>query len=213
MRKTKICMAVCVLAVFVLWTAAVCTVDVRPVGPQASAVGFAALNSRFHRLSGVHMTLYAVTDWLSLIPVGIAAGFAILGLCQWISRKSLRNVDSSLFVLGGFYAVIMAAYLLFEQVIINYRPVLINGVLEASYPSSTTLLALCIMPTAMRQLRRRIRNRIWNRCVMAAMTVFTGFMVIGRLASGVHWLSDIIGGVFLSAGLVLLYDAVSEWCE
>jgi undecaprenyl-diphosphatase len=99
----------------------------------------------------------------------------------------------------------MAAYILFEYLVINYRPVLISGILEASYPSSTTLLVLTVMPTAMLQLKERIQNRAFRNCVLVLIAAFTAFMVIGRLLSGVHWLTDILGGILLSAGLVGLY--------
>ena len=198
------------LAAFVLWTALVCLVDVQPIGPRGSRVGLAALNGSFHGLTGVHMGLYVLTDWLSLIPLLTAAGFGSLGLYQWINRKALQKVDLSILVLGGFYMVVVGLFLFFEICIVNYRPVLIGGVLEASYPSSTTLLVLCIMPTAMLQLRRRIRKPSLRRAVLILIAAFTAFMVIGRLISGVHWVTDIIGGILLSAGLVSIYRAVSE---
>ena len=198
------------LAAFVLWTAAIRMIDVQTIGPGGSTVGFAALNRLFHSLTGVHMTLYTITDWLGLVPIAFALGFTILGLVQWIGRKHLFKVDRSILILGGFYLVVMAVYALFELVVINYRPVLIAGFLEASYPSSTTLLVLTVMPSAMLQLHGRIRNPILRRCVMLAILAFIAFMVIGRLVSGVHWLTDIIGGVLLSAGLVLMYRFLSK---
>ena len=210
MKKRKLCVATILLATFALWTLAVCLVDVQVIGPRDSAVGFAALNGLFHRLTGVHMTLYIITDWLGLVPVAFGFGFAILGLVQWIQRKYIWKVDRSILILGGFYIVTLAAYLFFEEFVINYRPVLIQGFLEASYPSSTTLLVLCVMPTAVMQLRQRIKNPVLRRCVALCITVFTVFMVGGRLISGVHWLTDIIGGILLAAGLVMLYDAAIE---
>lgn len=208
-KKKYLIAGLCLLAAFVLWTAAVCLVDVQPIGPQESAVGFAAINGAFHAITGVHMALYNITDILSVIPLGCVAAFGLLGLVQWIRRKNLRKVDGDILVLGGFYIVVLAFFCLFEVLDINYRPVLIEGVLEASYPSSTTMLALCVMPSVMLQLRRRMKNGAAKRCTQAALFVFTAFLVIGRLVSGVHWLTDIIGGVLLSAGLVLLYDSIS----
>jgi undecaprenyl-diphosphatase len=110
-----------------------------------------------------------------------------------------------LFVLGAFYIAVIVAYIFFEMVVINYRPVLINGYLEASYPSSTTMLVACVMPTAIMQLNSRIKNKTIKKCVICIISAFIAFMVIGRLVSGVHWFSDIIGGILLSAGLVTAY--------
>lgn len=208
MKKRNFCIALGLLAAFVLWTIAICQIDVQAIGPQDSAVGFATLNGFVHDLIGVHMQLYTITDWLGLVPLVFALGFALLGLAQWIKRKHILKVDGSILVLGGFYMVVMAAYLFFERFVINYRPVLIEGFLEASYPSSTTLLVLCVMPTAMMQLCARIKNRILKRCVAVAIAAFIVFMVVGRLVSGVHWLTDIIGGILLSAGLVMIYDSL-----
>ena len=164
-----------------------------------------------HDLTGVHMTLYTITDWLGLIPLIFVMGFGILGLVQWIKRKHLLKVDYTILVLGGFYILVMAAFLFFEIFVVNYRPVLIDGILEASYPSSTTMLVMCVMPTAIMQFQTRIKNDILKRCIVSAMTAFIVFMVIGRLVSGVHWFTDIIGGALLSAGLVMLYRAIVHW--
>ena len=206
--KKKFLIGAGFLAAFVLWTVLVGFVDVRAIGPNGSSVGFATLNGYVHERTGVNFPLYTITDWLGLVPIGVAFGFAILGLVQWIKRKSLLKVNRSLLVLGGFYIVVLAAYSFFEIVVINYRPVLLGGYLEASYPSSTTMLVMCVMPTAMMQLRTRIKNCVFRRCVMILFAVFIAFMIIGRLASGVHWLSDIIGGALISAGLVMIYASV-----
>ena len=207
--KKRIFVGAGFLAAFVLWTVLVSLVDIGAIGPNGSSVGFATLNGYVHELTGVNFPLYTITDWLGLVPIGVAFSFAILGLVQWIKRKSLLKVDRSLLVLGGFYIVVLAAYIFFEIVVINYRPMLIDGYLEASYPSSTTMLVMCVMPTAMMQFRTRIKNDVFRRCVMILIVVFIAFMVIGRLVSGVHWLSDIIGGALISAGLVTIYASVS----
>lgn len=200
----------CLLTAFVLWTVAICFVDVRAIGPQGSSVGFAGINGFVHTLTGVHWGLYNITDWLGLVPIFLCVGFGILGQVQWIQRKSIRKVDYDIFVLGGFYIVTIAAYLFFESVVINYRPVLINGYLEASYPSSTTLLVMCVMPTAVMQFNSRIKNKVLRNIIAVTIIAFIAFMVIGRLVSGVHWFTDIVGGALLSSGLVMMYYSVSK---
>ena len=210
MKKQKMAWALALMGAFILWTAAVKTVDVRPIGPMESAVGLAALNGFVRDQIGVNMAWYTLTDWLSLVPLAFAAGFGLLGLGQWVRRKSIRRVERSILVLGGFYGAVLGAFLLFEVLAVNYRPVLIDGVLEASYPSSTTMLVLCVMSTALMELRRRIRHPALRRTVLALMAVFAVFMVIGRILSGVHWITDIVGAVLLSGGLVGLYSVFAN---
>ncbi len=193
------------LAAFLIWTAAVSFIDVQPVGPLESVVGFAGVNSAFHRLTGVNMWIYDITDILSVIPLAIAAGFGLLGLVQLIKRKSLFKVDMDIIILGVFYAVVIGFFLFFQIFVINYRPVLIEGVLEASYPSSTTLLVLTILPTSMLQAKNRIKDSSKAKVVNILLGAFTFLMAFGRLVSGVHWLTDIIGGLLLAAGLVCIY--------
>lgn len=207
-NKKRFLLPASILISFVLWTLAISFIDVRAIGPNGSSVGFATVNRFVHELLDVHMTLYVITDWLSILPLCFILGFAVLGLVQWIKRRRILAVDLSILALGVFYIVVLALYLFFETVVINYRPVLIDGYLEASYPSSTTMLVLCVMPTAIMQLKSRIKNRVLARLVLALIIGFTAFMVIGRLVSGVHWFTDIIGGALLSSGLVMTYYSI-----
>ena len=197
--------ATALIVSFILWTLLISFVDVQQIGPNGSSVGFATINSAIHKLFGVNFSLYNITDWAGLVPVVFGLGFALLGLIQWIKRKHILKVDISILILGVFYIVTLILYLTFESIVINYRPVLINGYLEASYPSSTTLLVLCVMPTAIMQLKDQIKNKVLNLIMISLISLFIIFMVIGRLISGVHWVTDIIGGILLSSGLVMIY--------
>lgn len=209
MKKEKnikfILTGIALLALFIIWTVLVKCVDVQAIGPNGSTVGFAALNGFVHKLTGVNMVLYDITDWLGLVPLCFAAGFGVLGFVQLIKRKSLLSVDASILILGVFYIAVIALFLFFEACVVNYRPVLIEGVMEASYPSSTTLLVTCVMPTAAMQLQGRIKSHRLRKVIVWGIYAFATFMVIARLISGVHWLTDIIGGLLLSAGLVTVY--------
>jgi len=200
--------AAILLVAFVLWTVLICFVDVKPIGPNNSSVGFATLNGFIHNLTGANMLLYNITDWLGLVPIAFALGFAVLGLYQWIKRKHILKVDYNILALGVFYIVVMAVYFLFETVVINYRPVLIGGYLEASYPSSTTMLVISIMSTTIMQFNSRIKRSKLRFYVNLLIFIFIIFMVIGRLISGVHWITDIIGGILISSGLLLIYRSV-----
>ena len=192
------------LAAFALWTALVQLVDVRPVGQNGTDVGLAAFNVWFHGLTGVHMVLYAITDWLGLVPAAVCLGFGVMGATQLVRRRSLSAVDPDLLLLGVYYVLIAATYLVFEAFPINYRPIPIDGVMEASYPSSTTLLVLGVMPTLAYQAVRRMKSSLAKGAV-ASVATFSALVVVGRLVSGVHWATDIVGSVLLAAGLFAMY--------
>ena len=127
---------------------------------------------------------------------------------QLLKRRSLFKVDCDIIILGIYYIVVIFGYLIFEMIPINYRPILIEGIMEASYPSSTTLLVLGVMPTLVEQMERRCEKAILKRSVKIMSVCFSAFMVLGRLISGVHWFTDIVGSVMLSSGLFFVYKAV-----
>ena len=209
-QKRDLLLGIALLAAFAIWTVLIRHIDVQYAGPNGTAVGFAAFNTWFHRLTGVHMAIYAITDWLGLVPIIICMCFGVLGLVQLIARRSLLRVDPDILLLGAYYVLVILGYLLFEMVPINYRPILIDGNLEASYPSSTALLVLSVMPTLKYQVGRRASNPIFKKEATVFAILFSAFMVVGRLISGVHWATDILGSVFLSSGLYMIYRFMAE---
>lgn len=210
-KKRDLLSGIILLTTFVIWTILIQYIDVQKAGPNETEVGFATFNVWFHKLTGEHMLIYTITDWLGLVPIVICLCFGVLGLVQLIKRRSLFKVDSDIILLGVYYVMVIMGYLLFEMIPINYRPVLIEGYLEASYPSSTTLLVLSVMPTLKFQIDRRIKNPLFKDVITIFVVGFSAFMVIGRLISGVHWATDILGSIFLSSGLFLIYKFVAEY--
>ena len=206
--RLKFAFGIGLILCFVVWTALVLLVEKKPIGPLDSLVGFASLNGWFHSFIGVHMWLYNLTDLLGIIPFTVAFFFAALGLIQLIKRKSLLKVDFDILMLGIYYLCVIFTYVHFEIIVINYRPVLVEGALEVSYPSSTTLLALSVMVPSIFQTRKRIKQKGLKIFIVSLISIFTVFMVVGRLISGVHWLSDIIGGTIISGGFIMIYSAI-----
>jgi len=213
MKEKRLLWIGCILiAGFVIWTLLIQAVDVQPLGINGTNIGFATINCWFHRLTGVHMVIYTITDWLGIIPVFICIIFGGIGCVQLLKRRSLLKVDYDIIFLGAYYILVILGYSIFEMIPINYRPVLIEGFMEASYPSSTTLLVLCVMPTLIEQVNRRSENEIFKKVIKALVICFSVFMVFGRLVSGVHWLTDMIGSIMLSIGLFCIYKSAVLLC-
>ncbi len=193
------------LFLFLLLTLLVMKVDVQPIGPQNSEVGLASLNGAIFETCGSNPIWYTISEALGIIALLCIAGFGCLGVWQLISRKSLKEVDKSLFVLAGFYALVAFVYVLFEVIVINYRPILEDGVLEASYPSSHTILVCCIMLTTALQLQVRIRPKALRMGLQGVCLLVMVLTAIGRILAGVHWYTDVVAAILISGALVFAY--------
>ena len=109
--KKEITAGAVLLLGFILWTVLIRKVDVQPAGVNGTDIGFATVNVWFHRLTGVHLWLYTITDWLGLVPILICLCFGVLGAVQLFQRRSLRKVDPDLILLGLYYILVILAYL------------------------------------------------------------------------------------------------------
>lgn len=192
---------------FCLFTAGVKLIDVLPIGPQGSSVGFSTLNEFVLKTLGESQVWYDITSYLGVLAIFVAFCFCILGLLQFIKRKNPLKIDKDIIFLGAFYVLVILIYIFFEKCIVNYRPVILETSLEASYPSSHTMIVTCITASAIIQLKERIKNKSLKNFVCIFLGVVMVVTIIGRMLSGVHWFTDIIGGLILSSSLIELYYA------
>ena len=208
LKKTDFRTGAALALLAALFTVAVSVIDVDAIGPAGTRVGFSHLNAAVHEALGVHMAFYQLTQALGFAALGLAPLFALVGLLQLIRRKSLWKVDREILALGCLYVVVFALYILFEKAIVNYRPVIMPGELapEASFPSSHTMLACTVLGSAALLLKKYVRREELVRPLQILCIVVLLVIVCGRLFSGVHWLTDIIGGILYSAALVFLFS-------
>ena len=183
--------------------------DVAAIGPMGTEIGFSHFNQFVHELTGVNMLWYDITDYIGYAAIGVCALFAVVGFVQMVKRRSLIKVDKEILALGGLFVVVIGCYVFFEKYIINYRPIIMPGedMPEASFPSSHTMLIMTVFIAVM-----IISDRYVNKG-LGALVRFACFLIVlvtvgGRLYCGVHWFTDIIGGILLSATLLLLFSAV-----
>ena len=205
-KRRKLFLTTLVLFIITaVYTLLVMKYDVQNIGPKGSSVGFAGINGLVHKALPYNETWYKITKYLGVVPFLYCVFYGLQGIMQLIKHKSIKKVDKRLLYLGLFYVVMLAVYVLADKIVINYRPILEDGVLESSYPSSHTLLAVCVCASSLLIAKYYIKNpkllRLFNYGTMILMAV----LVIGRLLSGVHWLTDIMGGIIISTFLVYLY--------
>lgn len=198
------------MLIFLLWTYLIQVIDVQFLNDTTVNVGFSTLNLWFHQKTGYHEYLYLLTDWLSVIPILICINYALVGLVQLLQRKRIGFVDFDILLLGIYYGIIVFCFILFEMFPVNYRPVLIDGVLEASYPSSTTMLVLTVMLSFVYQVKQRIKNKYVKNTMIVSSNLFIVGMILARAGSGVHWLTDIIGALIFSISIYFIYKGIVQ---
>ena len=207
-KKRNFFISTILILLAVIFTILVKVVDVKQVGVNETSIGFATVNQFVFKTTRVNMIWYHITDWLGLVPIFMAMVYSLIGLIQLIKRKSLFKVDKEIIILGLFYVVVIFIYIFFEKVIVNYRPILMNGFLEASYPSSHTLMTICLCGSSIIVNKKLFNNKI-TKLMNIVSFVIVMITVVGRLLSGVHWFTDIIGGIFISIALLMtLYSLV-----
>ena len=206
-KKRNFLISTILILLAVVFTILVKVVDVKQVGVNGTSIGFATLNQFVFKATEVNMIWYHITDWLGLVPIFMAMVYSLIGLIQLVKRKSLFKVDKEIIILGLFYIVVIAIYIFFEKVIVNYRPILMNGFLEASYPSSHTLMTICLCGSSI-IANKKLFDNIITKLMNIVLFVIVMITVIGRLISGVHWFTDILGGIFISISLLISFYSV-----
>lgn len=210
-KKKKLFFTSCLLLlVSIIYIFLVKYADVSNIAPDGSNVGFATINTKFKDMIGLNMTWYNITKYLGILALAICGCYALLGLIQLIKNKGFKGVDKRIYAVGVFYVVFAIIYVLFEKIALNYRPFLIDGELEASFPSTHTLLAICICGSSLMISKYFISNEKLLKAVNIYTWLLMLTIVIGRVLSGVHWITDIIGGVIISMFLLMsFYTAIN----
>ena len=195
-------------AAFIIYTITVKFVDVAAVGPLGSSVGFSHINAFVAKIFSYNEFFYDMTKIIGLFAFMCVGAFVIIGLVELVKNKSFKKVDLAVYAMGFIYVVTALLYVLFEIVVINFRPVLEDGELEASFPSTHTMLAVAVFGSACIYFADRVKNSALKTVLTAACVTFAAAMPILRLMSGVHWFTDIIGGVLIGCAVMSLYMAL-----
>lgn len=205
-RRKEILLCGGLFAVAIIFTLLVKYIDVQEIGPNDSLVGFATINNFMFNLTGVNMLWYDITNWWGFVPLFIAFIYAMIGFIQMIKRRNILKVDKEILGLGVYYIIVIGLYIFFETCIINYRPTLMDGILEASYPSSHTLLSVCICGSSLIINKYLFKNRNFFKAENIISILSILVIVIGRFISGVHWFTDIVGAILISIALLKAFN-------
>ncbi len=206
MKKKPAIYAAILTILAAVFTILVKIIDVQSIGPNGSKVGFSGWNSAIHEAFGYNETLYKITEYLGYLLFGFVLIYVVLGLIQLIKRKNIMKVDRNILCFGGLMVAMLITYVVFDKLAFNFRPVILDGELEPSFPSSHTLFALCIAGGIILLNKDTISSNKFSKIISILVMFIASFTVVGRMLSGVHWITDVLGGVLISAALLSIYN-------
>ncbi len=201
--KKKFLTAGIFAALFIVLTISLCIFDVEAIGPESSKIGLSHFNNAVFTFFGTNKTWDKITD--VLIAIAIVGALSLFAYVAYLAVKR-KKADRNFIALFGLYTATGIFYLLFEKIIaINYRPILEDGKLAVSYPSTHTLLACVFMWSTAIMLGRFVEKRAVRRSLQAACIILSFIIAYGRIFAGMHWMTDVHGAFFLAAALVFCF--------
>ena len=215
MKKSPLTITLILFALFFAYTCACLMVDVAQFAPQSvngdaiestqtTDIGFQKLNLSVHNALGFRQVFYRLSEYIGYLALLAGACIGLIWLLRLIKTKKLLGVDAGLNAAIAAMALMVVFYVLFEALKLNFRPVILDDGLEASYPSSHTLLGCVVFGCAAMVSADIFKDKGLARSVSALCYIIAAVLTLFRALSGVHWISDIIGGVILSAAILSL---------
>lgn len=144
-----------------------------------------------------------ITDIILVAALAVFAVFAILGLCQWVKRKSLKKVDKPLLLSLIPLSLMAATFIIFEKfLVLNTRP---NGSGEPSFPSTHTMVVATIFLLTAIILPNYIKSKTARVIMDIVMLLFIILVSVGRVLANMHWVSDVVSGLIFAVIFAVIY--------
>ncbi|MCR4792357.1 MAG: phosphatase PAP2 family protein [Lachnospiraceae bacterium] len=204
----------------ITWIMMIKFYDVYTIGPQGTEIGLSSLNLWFRDLFdypalGFFRTPYLITEFIGYLSLLLCGFWGCIGIYQWVKEKDINAVDKTIFATGVLYAITIVLYVVFEKLVVNYRPIIMPGdsEVEPSFPSSHTMLSIIALGSTHYLIGYFLEDTKYKKLIrplQIACSVLIAVCVIGRLVCGVHWFSDIVGGILISTTLLIIYSFFAE---
>ena len=144
-----------------------------------------------------------ITNIILLSSFVTLAVFVVLGLYQWISRKSLKKVDKHLLWMPLPLALMAIVYVVFDKLwILSTRP---DGSGEPSFPSTHVMVVTTIFLLTAIAIRKYIKSRTMRVVLDILMLALITLVCFGRVLANMHWVSDVIGGLIFAVIFAVIY--------
>ena len=149
-----------------------------------------------------------ISDIILYSSFAVLGVFVILGLYQWISRKSLKKVDRKILAMIPPLILMAITYVVFDKfIVLATRP---NGSGEPSFPSTHAMVVATIYFMVIVALPKYLKNKTLCTFLDLVMSALITLVAYGRIASNMHSTTDVIAGVAFGAVFAVIYYFISK---
>lgn len=143
------------------------------------------------------------TDIILYAAIILIAVFALLGLYQWISRKSLKKVDRALRLIPLPLILMVITYFIFDKLwILATAP---NDPTKPSFPSTHVMVVATIFLLTALILPRYLKSKPLRLTLDFLMLALFAVVAVGRIIIGAHWPADVACGAVFAAIFATVY--------
>ena len=180
--------------------------NVKLTGTYNTSIGLGSINLKLRDLIGTSKAFDIISTIILVIAFLIVAAEIALAIYELVKRKDIEKLDNEIWALSVTYAALAFIFAVFNYaLIINVRPVVIDGKLESSYPSTHVLVSLTVFLTGITMTSYLVKDKKLKLGIDIALIALSVLVVITRMLSGKHWFTDIIGGILASGFLYWMH--------
>lgn len=208
-KKTCITMACLFMGLYIVLLVMLYSVDVTFEGVNGSRIGLSGINIPIRDAIGTNMIFYNISKYVGALGIALVGVLAVWFLVRIIREKSLKALTRKEYELGVLYLLTCVLYVVFSKIVINYRPIIKwdeEGP-ESSFPSTHAMIAVVIFGSFCCIAGNYIKNEKLCKLIRILCVILAVLVIVGRMLSGVHWFTDIVGGVLVALSLVFAYLA------
>lgn len=217
MSETKkgLCITIVSLVLFNILMILLCFVNVKEVEPFGK-IGLYGFNNTYRH--DYNKTLDIISDVLLYLSIAAFVA-AVVYFAYGLIKNKFKKVDYRLLVYFIITVCVVITYLIFDHVVkLNNRPNIIDGELEGSFPSTHVLMATYLLLPLTTLFFKEGREKDTKKIDLDTIVTTIAFVIIGamfvlRLWSGMHWMTDCIGGVLLGVFYFGFYYFITSFIK
>lgn len=201
MRRKSLDIIISILwLILLIFTILVSFVDVKIFNVTNTKIGLYSLNKIFLVNSINSNYINIISNGIFLICLLVIILMLLLITFEYFKTKKINKNNLNFFI---HFLIMVLIWIIFDKIlIINYRPILINGNIEGSYPSTHVMVSTFVLLFLSDQLKKIFKNDKIFYIISIGLIIIQS---ISRILLTMHWFTDIIGGLLIGCLLFFTF--------